>query len=417
MLELIEGLKTNTVFIGLFSSMVMGSVIYALKATPVKLWEILFRNFTVKLTVTSGDEVFVWVNEWLGEHTYAKRARSLRITPKPGDEGQWTISPGLGNHYLWDGGPIAVSRSIEEKSSGSLAKPRETINVWTLGRNQGHIRQLIEHAKSEKTKKTKDLLKFCTWWNGFGWYPVTINKKKRDMSTVFLPPEQKKHVIDDVQWFLDNEPWFRERGIPYRQGFLFYGPPGTGKTTIISALAGHFDRTICLLTPGTLSNDEELLDAFRRLPPKSILLIEDVDCISVSKKRKGPSAKKKKDDDDEEKPDGEVKVTLSGMLNAIDGVTTSEGHILMMTTNHIEKIDPALIREGRVNKKVEISTMEPALVVKMAESFFPNRPDKWAQVKKMAFARGARQAPAYWQRYMMDLHAEEIEAQKLAAVK
>ncbi len=397
-------LRDNPVFLGLFGSMIMGSIMYGLKAAPQKVSELLFRTFTVKLTITSGDEVFVWVNEWLSTHIYAKKARSLRVTTKPDDESQWTIAPGLGTHYFWDKGPIVVTRVMEEKQPADK-KIRETITIWTLTRSQAKIRQLIAKSKEEKVKNSKDLIKFNTWTNWWGWSPVVINKKKRDLSTVFLPQEQKQQLVDDVQWFLDNEKWFRERGVPYRQGFLFYGPPGTGKTTIVASLASHFDRTVCLLTPNTLSNDEELLDAFRKLPKNSILLIEDVDCLSISKKRKSKSKKKSRVIDDEE-TDNEIKITLSGMLNAIDGVTTAEGHILMMTTNHIEKIDPALIRDGRVNKKVEIGLMSLNSVFQMAEKFFPDREDILKIIRKEANSKKL-QPPAYWQRRMMDLHLEK----------
>ncbi len=423
LLDYLLSLKDNAVFAGLFGTMLMGSIMFMLKATPKKLWDWLFRAFTVKLTVTNDDEVFSWINEWLASHSYARSARTLRISPKPDDERKWTIAPGIGNHYMWDGGPIVVNREIDKENSGKRAKDRETFTVWTLGRNQGQIRRLVERAKAKKYEEAKTKLQVKTWYGWWGWLPCPVNKTKRDLSTVYIPAAQKKEIIDSINWFTDNEAWFRARGIPYRQGMLFYGPPGTGKTTLVSALAGHFNRSVCILNLATLASDEDLIDAFRKVPADSILLIEDIDCVKVSAKRKEANApkavakkgKKKKSapppsessDDDENK----LRITLSGLLNAIDGVATSEGYILAMTTNHIENLDPALIREGRVNKKIEVGLMETGMVMEMTRHFFPNRPDILEQVAKEAGKTVAR-SPAFWQSFLMDVQTREMESQR-----
>ena len=419
MLNFFLSLKDNAVFAGLFGTMLMGSIMYMLKATPKKIWEWLFRAFTVKLTVTNDDEVFSWINEWLGAHTYARKARTLRITPKPGDDRQWTIAPGVGNHYLWDGGPIVVNREIDKENSGKRSKDRETFTIWTFSRNQGQIRRLIDRARAKRNEDAMTKMQIKTWTSWWGWQPCPINKSKRDISTVFLPEAQKKDILDDIKWFLENGQWFKDRGIPYRQGYLFYGPPGTGKTTLISTLAGYFNRTVCILNLATIANDEDLMDAFRRVPADAILLIEDIDCVKVSKKRKeaeaAKSTKKKgakgkkvapppeKDDDDDE---NKLRITLSGLLNAIDGVATSEGYILCMTTNHIDQLDPALIREGRVNKKIEVGLMEPSVVMQMVDKFFPGRQDVRALVQKEVSENVAK-SPAFWQARLMNIHAQE----------
>ncbi|KAK8046144.1 mitochondrial chaperone BCS1-A [Apiospora saccharicola] len=167
------------------------------------------------------------------------------------------------------------------------------------------------------------------------------------------------------------------RGIPLRRGYLFYGPPGTGKTSLSFALAGVFGLdiyVISLLEP-TLT-EEDLGALFSSLPRRCVVLLEDIDTAGLRRPAEelGKSEAEKKADGgskeskDKEAPSNDWKVSdlakalkkdsgsddkkgisLSGLLNAIDGVASHEGRVLIMTTNVPESLDEALIRPGRTN--------------------------------------------------------------------
>merc|ERR1712195_97546 len=131
-------------------------------------------------------------------------------------------------------------------------------------------------------------------------------------------------------------------GVPYRRGYLLHGPPGTGKTSFTQAVAGELNLNICYLnlSGGTLA-DDSVNSLLNEAPPSSIILLEDIDGIfversSVQKKSRGRQ------------------VSFSGLLNALDGVRSQEGRILFMTTNHREKLDPALLRCGRADYHVKL---------------------------------------------------------------
>jgi chaperone BCS1 len=70
-------------------------------------------------------------------------------------------------------------------------------------------------------------------WGLSGW-----PKDKRPFSSVILDRGIAENIKNDILEFLQSSKWYRERGIPYRRGYLLYGPPGTGKTSFITALAG-----------------------------------------------------------------------------------------------------------------------------------------------------------------------------------
>lgn len=169
--------------------------------------------------------------------------------------------------------------------------------------------------------------------------------KSRPVSTIIMDEEEKTDLLKDMQEFL-NEPiqkWYTERGIPYRHGYLFFGPPGTGKSSFSLSIAGRFKLDIYVLNLSSV-NDSSLNKLFADLPPHCVILLEDVDIVGLARSDDAETAQKR----DKSKP----RVSLSGLLNALDGVSSQEGQVLIMTTNHVGHLDEALIRLGRVGRKV-----------------------------------------------------------------
>lgn len=275
-----------------------------------------------------------------------------------------------------------------------------TIKTWSIGR--------LRNTTTIRHPTPKDRARFGGAWS------KTSSRPSRPMETVILDAEQKAGIIKDMNEYLhpSSPKWYATRGIPYRRGYLFHGPPGTGKTSLSFALAGIFGLEIYAISlqEPTLT-EGDLMQLFNGLPRRCIVLLEDVDAAGLLRdgksgteddtKRKG---KKGKEDKSEGKKDGEQKdkdgdkskkeddftlkdlarelkavsnsrggqgnqnaapiaghpnrspgtgISLSGLLNAIDGVATHEGRVLIMTTNHPDKLDAALVRPGRVDRKVE----------------------------------------------------------------
>ena len=93
-----------------------------------------------------------------------------------------------------------------------------------------------------------------------------------------------ERIVGDVQEFVRSVSWYRDRGIPYRRGYLLHGPPGCGKTSFITALAGQLEYSICVLNLSDRSmNDDRLQHRLADAPDNSIILLEDVDAAFVSR--------------------------------------------------------------------------------------------------------------------------------------
>ncbi len=163
-------------------------------------------------------------------------------------------------------------------------------------------------------------------WEATSWQP------RRPLESLVLTDRALEDLLDDLRTFYGSRSWYVQRGIPYRRGYLLHGPPGNGKTTLVLAAAGELNLSVAVLSlSNRLLSDKALRGLVDALPPATLLLIEDVDCVFKT----------------ERMTTEQTGVTLSGLLNALDGVSSREGRVLFLTTNHPERLDPALVRPGR----------------------------------------------------------------------
>ncbi|KAM7427693.1 mitochondrial chaperone [Porites harrisoni] len=183
-------------------------------------------------------------------------------------------------------------------------------------------------------------------------------------------------------------------GIPYRRGYLLFGPPGCGKSSFIQALAGELDYSICVMNLSDRSlSDDRLIHLMSCAPQQSIVLLEDIDAAFVKRT--------------DEKEEGKAysypnRVTFSGLLNTLDGVASSEERLVFMTTNHLDRLDPALIRPGRVDLKQEIGLASKSQLYKMYRRFYPDQ--TFARAEEFAdkvMGLGQRKSIAHIQGHFM----------------
>jgi len=181
----------------------------------------------------------------------------------------------------------------------------------------------------------------------------------RPISSVVLPRDVEERVTSDIDEFLcpETREWYRNHGIPYRRGYLLHGSPGAGKTSLLGAVAAHYSRNLCYLSPTHPEmTDDALKNAVSRAPASSIIILEDVDALF------GP----KRENKIEKSP-----LTFSGLLNALDGVGGTAGQLFVLTTNHKERLDPALIRAGRVDVHLSFGPASADQMERLYANFYP----------------------------------------------
>lgn len=289
----------------------------------------------------------------------------------------------------------------------------EILNVSCFGRSTQPVKNLLEEVYELNKNKEKTMTIIRRPFTGgsssrLSWSRLTA-KPRRALDTVILDADRKAAILKDIEEYMDEstQAFYGDHGIPYRRGYLFYGPPGCGKTSFCLALASKFDLDVYVLT--LLDHDlqdSDLMSLMNQLPSPSLLLLEDIDTAGLSRKRPfamtssgisvsgrrgrrrdaaemamANTTEKPVEELDLESGDDDgnkraTKVSLSGLLNAIDGVAAPEGHILVMTTNKPQELDDALVRAGRISVKVAFTNASKQQAEEMFLRIYLEIPDK-----------------------------------------
>jgi hypothetical protein len=306
------------------------------------------RTYTVK--ISGADDIYDYVHEWvlgllpphdrraLIAHSSYREAGALASPDSPRQpvpvlrlryDGSRVQAIRVRGHRV----EVAVydSGAEAENRDGGSWKPPEI--MFTATSAEGREAVLAEitgaQARARAGKRTPQFWMLGNWggWDRFDELPA------RALDSVILADGQLERITGDIARFLASEADHVRRGLPWHRGYLFAGPPGTGKTSAARALASHFGMDTWYLPLSDVKRDGELLRLASRVTPRSMLLLEDVDVFHAATDR-----------DDEA-----GNVTLSGLLNALDGIATPHGLVTVMTTNNPDALDPAVIRPGRVD--------------------------------------------------------------------
>ncbi|CAL4979806.1 unnamed protein product [Urochloa decumbens] len=203
----------------------------------------------------------------------------------------------------------------------------------------------------------------CSWSHVAFQHPATFK-------TLAMSPTLKKTIVDDLDAFKKRKEYYAKVGKPWKRGYLLFGPPGTGKSTMISAIANHLEYDVYDLELTAVKSNNDLRRLFTMTTGKSIIVIEDIDCSAeLTDKRRDKMQARHNSAAGENvsmlppmmqeaaEKDSSEKLTLSGVLNFIDGLWSACGgeRIIVFTTNHKDRLDPALIRRGRMDMHIEMS--------------------------------------------------------------
>ncbi len=226
-------------------------------------------------------------------------------------------------------------------------------------------------------KRTSDDESKLYIWTDTSWERF-VSYKGRTLDSVILPHGDVEEIVHDIEWFLRAEDWYRNLGIPYHRGYLLYGIPGTGKSSLISGLANKFGMPIYLMSLNEMC-DRTLLHAMATVTAGSIVVLEDVDCMGRTRKQLQPPQNPQNGNKTPDTPESikdPLGVTLSGLLNVLDGFKSPNGVMFVMTTNHMERLDPALLRAGRVDYRLRFELAKLEQKQELYKRFYPDKSEQ-----------------------------------------
>lgn len=263
------------------------------------------------------------------------------------------LRPGFGTTIgIYKGKLFWFTKSMLENKNDI----EEKIEIVFLTRKKKYIEEFIVDAM----RYSIDESVISVYNQSHEYWGDSISMTKRNMNTVFVNNNIKETLIKRIDAFSNNKKWYIDRGIPYKLCIMLHGKPGSGKTSIIKALASHFSKNIYCLKD-TKQMSEQTLSSIDK--NTSIILLEDIDTMYNLSPRDNEGDKEKSD---------ASKQVLHNLLNLFDGLSTPEGAIFILTTNHIKNIDQALFRPGRVDILMEMNELDKDSMIKMFNSFYMN---------------------------------------------
>lgn len=311
-----------------------------------------------------------------------------------------------------------------------------SLTLFSFVYNTSYLKQYIEKIKEDYLKLIEDKRKYLQFYYKLKnidtcereiiWYEKEFHTNK-----VFnkLYIKNKDKILNKINFFLNNEQWYIDNGHPYTLGIGLHGPPGTGKTSFIKCLAKMTERHIIEISLNKIKNENDLYDVYYDNKyhkynkeaidfKKKIIIFEDIDCMSdIVLKREFRNQNdelktfnnivntlinndvdikldkdKKKDmiHDNDNDNDNDFKkcsigpnklvtndsITLSSLLNIMDGISEDNGRILIMTSNHWNKLDPALVRPGRIDIEIEMGNIDEKILTEYIFEHYNKRISK-----------------------------------------
>jgi len=391
-------LSSNPYFSAGFGLGILGTGLALVRGGARASASLAQRHLLTTLEVTSKDRSYPWVLNLLNAHALSSGStmgQHLSVETIMGKRAvgaaatRFDYQPCPGRHLLWYGSSMLLVERTREQGSMDMqtGKPWECVKLTALGRSRTVLDSFLNDARELASLKDETTTIIYTNW-GTEWRPFGAPRVRRPLRSVVLDDGLAEEVLADVKEFLSSAEWYVDRGIPYRRGYLLHGPPGSGKSSFIAALAGAIGYDICVLNLGEGGlTDDRLAHALSTIPARSLVLLEDVDAAFVHRGGVGASGAPSSNSER-----SRSFVTLSGLLNTLDGVAAGEERLLFMTTNYPERLDPALVRPGRVDMMRRIGDATRAQRRNMFAKFYPGA-DAEAQAQASNFAKALEGEP------------------------
>lgn len=406
-LYLLQGTIENSGSPKLAKAVAIGSAALTVGTALKGFWSLYKKSHnpqTYTIKITEDDQIFEIVEDWFMDALPEENLRSVyahstvskvtdapeprRRRRRPGESGiaPWeaqlesAVADGgsdekdrVSVNYSFDGTmvqtlsiaghEVEVYTNVPERTGGSgdgqkkSAWDNRSMNIVCKSIDAFHdVLEEIEN-QSQHLVESQPRMFVTTRW---GDWRKRAEIQPRSRESVVLKDGQMDRILDYLNNFLSNRAAYAKADIPFRTGILLHGEPGSGKSSTALAIANELKMNVYIVSLTSLMSDESLSDCFGAIPSNSIVILEDIDIVSAVKERD-------KDDDNG--------VTMTGMLNVLDGFQSPPGVITIMTTNRLDVLDPAIIRPGRVDLMENLDCLDDMQLKGLCSYFMGTVPE------------------------------------------
>lgn len=349
MLNSVFGAYANNPILLLLGVSLAGYFAFLIRKVPGHLLFAIRRTFVITVVVRqSSDANIILIYrllQWYMDSSSSKNLRDFSLEPCLNDRLARLSTPKFKlNISLFPG---FITMPIFYKGTfGWLTRTRAgdnlgaSVTVGFFTRSKEVLDSFLKEMQPPQEKNTVEVFGYSTRRTEWS----ILNKRPaRTIDSVHVPKLVKDKLLKDIASFYVSRAWYENHGVVYKNTYMFFGEPGTGKSSLIFALASHFKKPIYLMATSGLT-EESFLNQLTTIPRGAFVVLEDVDALSSLEDRSN------------QPPDAPLvkSISLSSVLNALDGIGSLDGNLIFLTTNYYAKLDKAMTRKGRIDHAIEL---------------------------------------------------------------
>lgn len=329
--------------------LLMGYLAVALKNIPTIIFDMTKAHLCSSISASSlRRDMYIKINDYILNLNNKVINNHLEYkTEWLGDESKSIATIGYGQYFV-KVGTLTFAKISKVRIEGSTFEPDDRITVIIFGLKRKKIFKDISASMDAVTYH--DQLKVYVKRDGLDYN--LASKKSFD----YIFSKEKDKIINFIDTWISQKAIYDKHQIVYKTGILLYGEPGTGKSTFCRAIASYLNYNIHVIDiQEFIDKPEELKERVTRITNNSVVLFEDIDCIIADRENENISDKSK--------------FIIGTVLNILDGINSPNNVLFLATTNHIDKIDNAILRNGRFDLTVEISNIDRETAEEMCNAF------------------------------------------------